>query len=505
VSDAQQPFGQEFTRADDPTPEVKTIRLGDRDVPIAASLGHSLNCPPPEQQIPSKQIPGPTKLANDAYKTMLQNLVNGGAPCWLAFLIAQVFGSLVFGFSALVGLLLWAFEAVAPALVPIGLNFIDKFREEIDPTVGSISIMVLNELLGTEFQIKAATTKEGLAAHIARAGQVGMLFHRQMLENFTADEATTQAVGRGGAERLTGQIINFGTATALLGLAGELGSVGLFKDFRLIGEQVTSGLGLGRMNRLAMRPLIQTCVVQPYQWWLNKRFHPTQFKAAEIVNPFTQTLLDKDKLYAALDLEGWSDDKKQALIELHQKRLSTDDVEILKRWSYWSEGAAHKYLVKLGWPEELADTAGRIPELKRIDGRINRLIDKLESAVDAGHMAAEDALALIKTLAVTEDERAVIQATMMAFTKVPHKSLTITEIQQAFADGLLTVDDLVGRLERMGFNGDDLSVLTELILLKFAHAEEAKAAAAARHDRAVGKAKAKGTPAPKKPPILQAP
>jgi len=502
VSDAQQPFGQEFTRTDDPTPEVRTIRLGDLDVPVAPSFLHSLNCPAPERLAAGKQLPGPAKFASDANNSIIRQMVNQGAPCWLAVIIGQTIGALVFGFTSLVGMLLWAFEAVAPKLLPIGLDFINKFRTDMDPQVATIAVLVLNELLGTEFNSAMLPTGTDLAGHIARAGDIGKLFHQQMLQNFTLDAATTTDYGAGAAQRLTGQIVNFGVATALLGLAGEIGSIGLFKDFRLIGEQVTSGLGLGRMNRLAMRPLINTTVSQPYQWYLNRRFHPTQFKAAELANPFTQTLIDPKLLYASLDLEGWSDEKKQALVELHQKRLALDDVEILKRWGYWDETTTHKYLVKLGWPEELADTAGRIPELKRIDARITRLVDKLESEVQSGHMTADDALALMKTLPITEDERAVIQATMIAHTKVPHRSLTLTEVEKAFESGIYTADQLTGRLQQLGYNGDDLNTLYTLTLLKFGHDVEAKAVAKFTWDQKVSKAKAKGLPIPPQPAIL---
>jgi hypothetical protein len=501
------PIPQEFLGVTEAIPPEDVKKILQQPV-LGAPTGtiwDTLNCPPPEKLKPKKQLPGPTEMSADAEKTTIQAFINEGYPCWLAVLFGRIMGLLVFAFAVLTGMTLWAFETFGIRLLPIGLNMIDKFRRDIDAPVAKVSALVLNELLGTDFTAKHMPIGDTVEDHIARAGQIGKLFHQQMLENFTADEWKTGAVGRGGAERLTGQIVNFGVATALLGLAGEVGSGGLFKDFRLIGEQVTSGLGLGRLNRFAMKPLVKTTVELPYTWWLNKTFRPTQFKPAEVINPFTAQLMPTEQIYNAMALAGYSDDKTQALIELHQKRLTLDDVEILKRWGYWSEDVVHKYLVKLGWPEELADTAGRIPELKRIDARISKFIDKLETEVDDGRMTADDALAIIKTLPVTEDERAVIQATMIAHTKVPHRSLTLTEIEKAFESGLITVDDVVGRLQQLGFQGDDLSVLTELVLLKFAHDQEAKDAAAARVAARERKAKAKGTPAPKRPPIVATP
>jgi hypothetical protein len=210
-----------------------------------------------------------------------------------------------------------------------------------------------------------------------------------------------------------------------------------------------------------------------------------------------------DLVAKELALEGYDDERISELIKLHQKRFTVDEAEILKRWGYWDETTTHKYIVSLGWPEELADTVGRIPELKRIDGRITKLIDKLESAVDQGHLVADDALAIIKTLPVTEDERAIIQATMMTFVKVPHKSLTLTEIEAAFSNGIFTQDDVVTRLQQAGFQGDDLQTLTTLVLLKFAKGVEAKAVAQFTWEQKVAKAKAKGLPIPPKPAILE--
>jgi hypothetical protein len=298
-------------------------------------------------------------------------------------------------------------------------------------------------------------------------------------------------------------IVNFGTATALLGLAGELASVGVIKDFRLIGEQVSSGLGFSRLHRRVFGPLLKTCIIDPYQRYLNKRFHPTHLKANELVNPYTQTLVDTNLVHNELELEGYDEQRIEQLIKLHQKRLTVTDVETLRRWGYWDTDAAHKYVVALGWPEDLAETVLRLPELHRIDGRVSRFVDTLESWVDAGHLTVDDALALMKGVGITEDELAVIQATMRTKEHTPHKSLTLTEIEQAFSQGIFTQDDVITRLQQAGFQGDDLQTLTTLVLLKFAKAEEAKAVAQFVWDAKVAKAKAKGLPLPPKPAILE--
>ena len=496
MSDFLTPLNPEqFTRPEQQAPDVMQIgQLGDA-IRIVTS-----DCAPPKVNIAV-----PLEGLKDVFRLICGFLRDFDVPRWIASIVAGIAVSPLFIANAVLSLGISVLSPFIGAFAQEALGLLDQLRKNIDPAMASVAVEVLNELLGTEFNVTHIPQGFSAANHIERATVVGGLLHDQLLREFGGPGDVTPEKGRDAARTFSGFLINFGTATGIIATLGGLVPFVHLDEVREIAEEVARNLGLGRLHRMVMKPLLTLTVATPYGWYLNKLFHPTQFKVGEIINPFTSTLMDQAHVYEALDLAGYSDDKKAELIKLHQKRLSLDDVEILKRWGYWDETVTHKYLVELGWPEELAETAGRIPELKRIDGRINKLVDKLESAVDQGHLVAEDALAIIKTLPVTEDEQAVIRATMMTFTKVPHRSLTLTEIQQAFIDGLVTVDDVVTRLQRLGFNGDDLSVLTELILLKFAHAEEAKAAAAARHQAAVGKAKAKGNPAPKQPPILANP
>lgn len=468
----------------------------------AAAVLDSLSCPPPEQTRPASTLPGPTQLANDAYKSILQALINQGAPCWLAFLIAQVFGALVFGFSALVGAVLWSFEVIGIRILPIGLKMIDTFRHDIDPAVAQFSVLVLNEIMGTDFGPQDLPTGDSIADHNARASIIGAKYINTITAEIAPGTDLESLKGIDGVARFTGLIVNFGLATALLGLAGEIGSVGLLKDFRLIGEQVSSGLGLSKQMRIAIKPLLKTLVATPFQWFLNERYHPQRFSLNEVINSFQQTLMDHDTIVKDLELQGWSPDRAEQLIKLHQKRFTADEVETLRRWGHWADDTADKYVQSLGWPQELVQTVLVLPELKRIDARMVKLVDALEQNVVDGHMTLDDFLAFIKTLPFTQDEQAVIQATVTAKQKSPHKSLTLAEIQAAFDQGLVTLDDVDTWLVDHGYTGDDQQILAALTLLKFARTTEAVTAAKFAYEQKVSKAKAKGLPIPPPPGIL---
>ncbi len=400
--------------------------------------------------------------------------------------------------------LLWLFQNILPEIATAGLDYIDAFRKTIDPQVANVSVGVLNELLGTQYNIPDLPAGEDVDAHIARAGRIGRMFIDTITQEIAPGDNIEDIDGRTGAAQFAGMIINFGVATALLGLAGELSSAGLFKDFRLIGEQVSSGLGLSKQMRIAIKPLMKTLVATPFQWQLNREFHPQRFTPADVINPFAQTIMDHDLIVKDLELQGWSADRAEQLIKLHQKRLTVDEVELLRRWGFWTDEVAREYVKNLGWPEELVERLLAMPELKRMDARILRLLDALEENVVLGHMTVDEFVAFIKTLPITEDERAIIQATVTAKQRAPHKSLTLAEMQTAFEEGLINLDDLHALLEKRGYTGDEELILATLTLLKFARLEEAKKVAQFAYDKKVAAAKAKNLPVPPAPAILSA-
>lgn len=468
----------------------------------AAAVLDSLQCPPKTEIASDNPITGATKLTNDFYKSLLQALVNQGAPCWLAFLLAQALSSVVWGFAVGIGVILWAFEVIGTRLVPVGLKVIDKFRKDIDPAVAETAVLVLNEIMGTDFGPADLPTGVTIADHLARAKVIGAKYIDTITQEIAPGTDLESLKGTDGVARFTGLIVNFGIATALLGLAGEIGSVGYFKEFRLIGEQVSSGLGLSKQMRIAIKPLLKTLVATPFQWYLNERYYPSRFNVNEVVNPFQQTQISHDLLVKDLELQGWSPDRAEALIKLHQKRFTPDEVELLERWGGWTHDTAIAYIKDLGWPEELAEAVLNMPNIKRYDARANKLLDALEQNVIDGHLAFEDFRTILASSNYTQREQDIILATVQTKAKVPHKSLTLAELQTAFDQGLVTVDDLDTWLVAHGYTGDDQQILVALTLLKFAQLEEAIKAAQFAYDQKVAKAKAKGLPIPPPPRIL---
>ncbi len=455
------------------------------------------SCPTPE-----KEILFPKKAVTDAYASVYCTFIRLGVWPWLAKSAATGVASVFLVAGALVGVILWAVETVGPPIAEGVLAVIDKARKDLDPQVAEISVLVLNELLGTELEANMLASGTDVESHIARAEEVGNLLHKQLLEEFKGESEIQPDDGVRAAKRFSGFLINFGTATAFLSLLGEMFSIGRFHEFRELGVEVARNLGLGRLHRLVMKPLIQTLISVPYQWSLNRTFHPTQFKVQDLVNPFSGAVMDHQTIFEAMDLAGYSEDKTQQLIELHQKRLTDADVERLVRYRLWTPEDGLKYLKKLGYPEAIAQTVFTAIELGRSDLRIKALLDTVEANFAEGHMSLEVLAATLDKLPLTDGEKELITLTAVFKQKAPHKRPTFSEMQQSFDQGLVTIDEFDTFLIKEGFSADDRSILIELTLLKFAKQQEADAERKKRKaDReARAAARAARPPAPKKTP-----
>ncbi len=466
------------------------------------SLLRLLGTPPDAPDRPVKAFEHPVDAAQQTVRGVYWALQDLGSFSAFSWAMAYIAGTIVLLGGVIGELLLWLFKNVLPEIAGAGLDYIDAFRKTLDPQVAGVAVQVLNELLGTDYSELELPAGEDVDAHIARAGKIGKLFFDTVTREIAPGGDIEEIDGQAGAAQFAGMIINFGVATALLGIAGELSSAGLFKDFRLIGEQVSSGLGLSKQMRIAMRPLMKTLVATPFQWQLNRQFHPARFSVGDVVNPFQQTLMDHDTIVKDLELQGWDHDRAEQLIKLHSKKIPLADLELLDRYGITDRSATISLMKELGFPEDIASIVLQSVDLQRGDAALRGLVGAAEASVVDGHLTIEDFSALLDSLPLGTSEKKFVLAAVAFKVKAPHAHLTVAQAENAFKEGLWTLDELEAYFAVRGYSARDNSTLQLLTLLALAQFDEAKKVAQFNYDRRVEAAKAKNKPVPPPPPIL---
>ena len=393
-------------------------------------------------------------------------------------------------------------KPVVFALGEIVFGFLDDLRKSLDPAFGRLAEAVLNELLGTDFNAELLATGTDINAHLARAQQIGLLFHRQIMSEFLAGtgitldaaagsfteptgptgavERVTPTQGIAAAARFTGLAVNFATANGIIAtLAGLFPEVHL-DEIREIGEEVAKNLGLGRLQRLALAPLVQILLAEPYKWYINEIGRPTQFKLADVANPFTGSVMPQELIWRSLAREGYSDDKIQALLELHRVKPSASEYLTLFAGGQLTYDTLLKLLGRLGYSDDGAVTKAEALQLQAQRPFQDEIRTAAVTAYADGHITREELQAIVNQLPLSADEKALVMIAADYKRKVPNKHLSLAQIESAFEQGILDLGDFTDQLTNLGYSPDDQNTLLLLTLIKLDKQKEAAAAKAAK-------------------------
>ncbi len=307
-----------------------------------------------------------------------------------------------------------------------------------------------------------------------------------------------------------------------------------FKDFA---EDFSKSLGIGRLLRLVMRPLINTMVGIPLQWALNEQYRPTHLGAAESIRAFFRTTIKGEQLDKDLAQLGFSQDRIQELIEqarpllevntlrkafnrgdltrdqfnsrlqdrgftpdqvdiLFQEgasQLSESDIFTLFRAGVFTGDEARGRLIKLGWRLEEVELNVKADILRRLEPIAQNTISIAEKAVLDGTMDLIEFSDLLQGLPLYEDERTGIATMMGKKLALRRRPLTLAEMRKAFIDGIIDLSEWLEFLQRVGFTTSDAQILTQQLLLDIGKRAEAEKL---KEERAAAKAAKTATPPP---------
>lgn len=362
----------------------------------------------------------------------------------------------------------------------------------------------LGDLLGVETDGDTIFTAFQTRGRISAMQEVGKQFADVITKELIQTGDVSPAQGEAAVKAFLGFVLSFavrqGNIEFLTSLIPE--DIRFADGFRAYGELMAKSLGLGRLTRIVLRPLLTTLAATPFQWRLNQQFHPTQFKAPDLVNPFTQELMPHDDIFKALDLEGYSPDKIELLIKLHSKKQSLADLELLDRYGILDRSATLSLMKELGYPSDIALITLQGVDMHRADAALAKLVDAIEAEVVAGHLTTDDFSALLDALPLGFYEKKFRLQALQYKAKAPHAHLTLAQAQKAFEEGIWDLTQLETYLTARGYSADDVQTLELQTLLALAKIAEAKKVAQFAWEKKVAAAQAKNLPIPPKPAIL---
>ncbi len=353
---------------------------------------------------------------------------------------------------------------------------------------------LLGDLLGVEVDGEKIFQTFQEHGRIPAMEEVGKSLVDLLTNEFAPEGTLSAAQGEAAAKAFMGFVLSFsvreGNTDVLASLIPEEYRVG--EGFKSYAEAMARNLGLGRLSRLALRPLVQTLLVNPHQEALNLRYRPKDLDAKDAVRGQLTGRVTTDELRANLARAGYSEDKIGVVIEAFYEHLSQEQLRLLKLFGLIPEEDYRLFLLRAGFNGEAIDNIEKFEEVKEKRAVSLQVANSLRSDVLDGVITPDEYADVLGRLALSDAERQGFTSILAEFLGKPRRTLTLAQMRQAFIDATIDIGELEAYLERVGYRESDRQILVIDALLRSAKHDEAKKRSEAR--------KAPKSATPTKPP-----
>lgn len=399
--------------------------------------------------------------------------------------------------------------------------FVGKFfllgQGENNASFYDLSATILGDLTGVEVDAQALKDSAFGSGRIAAMKTFGGDLYDLLEEEF---KPATGSIDQGDdtpAKAFLGFLMNFairqGNIETLVSILPE--SVRIGDGFRAYGELMAKNLGLGRMARRALQPLIQILVSDPLMYKLQKDYRPKRLGTSSAIKKFFRDPTFEADMRDELAQEGYSDDRMEDLItdlrpllsprdlielafrvgntsvdvggsgsatvqdQLAQRGYSADDVQrlidvqrpVLKEQEIallflngiMDHQTASAYMAKLGYDSDTAELALQAHSLQHQHARKLGL-GELKKAFKNNVIDLLELKAHLTSQGFSDDDIQIITLDLLAPATGKVRQLSLAEVKAGYKAGVLTATQAHDHLKALGYSDDDTAVIIQTLV-----------------------------------------
>jgi hypothetical protein len=401
----------------------------------------------------------------------------------------------------LINLLDWlvtAEETVATVL----MQQMTKAQGTQSPEFYAFVAAMISDLLGVE--IDATKMQMAWAQHGDVAGMkaIGTALWDQLVKEFNPPNPLTPDGGKSAATAFIGYLLAFSVREAnvatMVSMLPEC--LRMMDGLREYAVDMARNLGLGRLARRALQPLIQTVIADPLQWHLNQFYRPKLLSEGLAVKAWVRGQITEGALNDILQRTGYTDAAIAAVKTDTYIQPSENDYYILYKYGGFDDQTVIDAISQRGTAPYLASLQLAAEQYRDAETEISSYLSTLESQRVDGYITQADLLTALDALPISPQQKLWFRQRVGQRVEYPHSHCTLAEYQSAYVAGIIDLSDLQKALSVFGYSNSDQDVLVNLTLLKLAKTEYAAAKAEWTWLKAVATAQKKGETPPPKPP-----
>lgn len=383
--------------------------------------------------------------------------------------------------------------AFASSILAVFFTAITKFRESEAQNFDQAIAAILSEFLAVDFDAsQLATTTAGGASSspgdisLQKARAIGKLVLGRLEQEFTGGAAVTMDTGETGAQTFAGFGVNFGIQNALISLLGACVPETRLEDLRELGVEVAQNIGLGRLVRQALRPLVQETISTPYTRKLKRKYQQDLLGLGELVRARLRNPDDDDTWFEFLRQHGLSDPQIAELTAQHLPRLNAQEQDTLTAIGGAPQGDDFYELKSSGTPPEVAAARLSVHQYRRLERARERALQAVLSEVSNGFLDPTALEKVFTDIALPADEQTAWRVAAGYLYERTRKRIGMSEMLFLYEAAQITLSDVANWSAAEGYSPDDQQRLQLYFELKATEAankggSNSAAKVAARH------------------------
>ncbi len=331
----------------------------------------------------------------------------------------------------------------------------------------SLATTVLGELLGQDLPSPSTP----------RPGKWSTDYTRQLGQNLLnllgtelgseADASIANQAGALPAATFLGFLMAFGVRESTATAFADLLPFDMLKEFREMGLNVATNLGLGRLARRALGPFIDDLCGKPLQDLVRRTHRPTDLNVAEAVRGFNRGIITQQQFSDAMSKLGYADDLTDALVAEYLGHLAPAEIDALERYGDLTHDKAIAEYQGLGYTPEDALLIQTAHAHQRTDSAVDFYIGVLREQVRAGFFGADTFRTLLDLLPLTDEFKERERKIVGQILEQPRKRLTLAEMRKFYTEGLIDLGDWGDYLDHEGYEAQAQKLLTFDLLANF--------------------------------------
>lgn len=356
------------------------------------------------------------------------------------------------------------------------LDAIDRAKESNRDQMNELIAATVNEMLGTDFSGGEFATSGNSNNTFDQSKAVGENLLRVFEDGFGLDTGVTPEAGKDNAKKFLGFGVNFAISQGFLSILTEASSLGFLKEFHELPDGLMQAMGLGRLQRQALAPLVRNCIAQPYDLYLKRLLRPDRLSEAQVVQALRAGKISEDVARDQLAQKGYRDEDIDILLDQLTARLSPGELALLIANGDVEEPDALDRLKAGGMDEDTAKLLLKATDLSRASAQVSGILSILESARLNGFIDQETFDKEVSNLPLGDLQDQLFRNRVGLQLEMPRKRLSFAQLKAGLVNGHTDLEYLDTWFAAEGYDDESQIVLTLEIIDAMKSASDRNAA-----------------------------